>query len=91
MVSVNTSSEPDTAPGPYYVSAIDRNKRVALCAGPFATHPEALALVDEAMRLCGKLGLDPFHDVSYGTVRMTDGVPRGPGRLNDLLGVEVSA
>lgn len=45
-MSTSTQS-PDTRPGPYYVTAIDAG-RVFLMAGPYSTHPEALADVDRA-------------------------------------------
>lgn len=63
--------EPDTAPGPYYVSVKDGG-RSAFLSGPYETHPEALALVDRARAICQEL--DPrsaFY--AFGTCRMKDG------------------
>jgi hypothetical protein len=58
---------PDTAPGPYYVSVKD-GPQFALASGPYATHTEALALVDRVRDICVENdGYAHFH--SYGTVR----------------------
>ena len=77
----------------YYVSVVDQPKgqtatnRVGLVAGPFATHQEALNLVDRASREAEKVNVwAPFY--AFGTVLMWDGSRLG--RLNDLLGVVVS-
>lgn len=58
---------PDTAPGPYYVSVKD-GARFALASGPYATHAEALALVNRTRDIC--VENDGYlHFASYGTVR----------------------
>lgn len=72
---------PDTAPGPYYVSAVD-GPRFALVSGPYATHREALDRVAKARQIA------ELHDTravfySFGTVRMMDRYQRG-GRLQQL-------
>ena len=59
---------PDTRPGPYYVSARD-NGKTFIMAGPYETHAEALAKVDEALQIANE------HDgrawfMSWGTVRV---------------------
>jgi hypothetical protein len=63
--------QPDTQPGPYYVSAIDGSKW-ALVSGPYETHQEALDLVDKARRIA--VSLDPrAHFAGFGTARIKDG------------------
>lgn len=47
---MQATQQPDTKPGPYYVTAID-NGRVHLMAGPFGEHAEALGLVDKAREI----------------------------------------
>lgn len=76
----NVSGTPDTAPGPYYVSAID-HKCTFLMAGPYELHGAALADVDRALHIAYE------HDgrawfMAWGTVRV-DGCERR-GRLNEL-------
>jgi hypothetical protein len=57
-----------TAGSKYYVSAID-GKKTVLLSGPYATHAEAVALVDEIKDLAIKL--DPKAAfASFGTVAM---------------------
>jgi len=72
---------PETCPenGNYYVTAIDGGQ-VYWMAGPYKTHPEALALVDKALNIADK------HDgrawfMSWGTSRRKDGYDQ-PGSLN---------
>ena len=74
------SGTPDTAHGPYYVSAIDAG-RTFLMAGPYELHGAALADVDRTLRIAYD------HDVrawfmAWGTVRV-EGCQR-QGRLNEL-------
>lgn len=70
----------------YYVD-LRRGKRVALLAGPFETHTEALAMVDRAVALANDLDQWSHFD-PFGTCSM----PRYPwnpkGRLNSQLGVD---
>lgn len=80
MNNLSHMTAPDTAPGPYFVSAIDGGK-VHIMAGPYADHPAALADVDKAR--------DITHDrdgrawfMSWGTVRI-EGSDR-VGNLNRL-------
>lgn len=66
--TITSTQAPDTAPGPYYVSAVDGSHKV-LASGPYQTHAEALALVDRALHLADQ------HDgrawfAAWGTVRM---------------------
>lgn len=57
----------DPRPGFYYVSALDGD-RSARVRGPFTTHPEALAAVDEARRKL--IDLKPeAHWYAFGTCR----------------------
>lgn len=79
---MNTQA-PDTAPGPYYVSAVD-GKRSAYISGPYATHPEALAQVDVARRIASKH--DPrSHFAAFGTMRCKPETT-APGVLQRVLG-----
>ena len=78
-------SNPDPRAGHYYVSAVD-GPRYWLLAGPFASHSEALAMVDTATSLAHE------HDAAgrlsfagFGTCRRED--HGGFGRLNALLGL----
>jgi hypothetical protein len=78
---VSSEQEPDTQPGPYYVSVKD-GSRAAFLSGPYETHEEALALVDRARAICNE------HDYrsafySFGTCRMKDG-SRPPAYLQSL-------
>lgn len=71
----------DPRPGNYYVS-VQNGKRRALLRGPFATHIEALALVDETRQMA--CNIDPRgHWYAYGTGRLIDGEPAPAGMLND--------
>lgn len=81
-----SSQQPDTAPGNYYVSAVDPDTRdLYLMLGPFPNdHASALAAVDEVRALCMKHGGVKAHFMSYGTVRVADGVTK-PGSANELL------
>ena len=63
-----SGQQPDTKPGPYYVSAINGSK-VHLMAGPYELHADALATVDKAR----DIAVD--HDprawwMQWGTVRV---------------------
>ena len=76
---------PDERPGAYYVSAKD-GERFVLLAGPWPTHPEALAAVT-AVR-AKALELDPRgHWYFYGTARLPDDdyVPIRTGKLNKFF------
>lgn len=78
--AVRSTQEPDTAPGPYYVSAID-GPRTAYVSGPYETHREALDLVEQARILCER------HDsralwAAFGTVRCKCGTTH-PGKLQE--------
>jgi hypothetical protein len=69
----------------YYASVV-RDSRVAYAAGPFKTHPEALAQVDAVRALCHKL--DAFSDFdAFGTVKAANGLI--DGRLNEKLGIVI--
>jgi len=78
---------PHTEPRDFYVSLI-RDKRVALLAGPFATHTEALAAVDRAADAA--YTIDPW---SHFDLRGTCSLPRSDanpiGKLNAILGVDL--
>lgn len=70
-------------PRDYYVDII-RDKRVALLAGPFETHDEALALVGEVRSIA--YDVDPW---TWFDLCGTCSLPRSPdnpvGKLNDRL------
>jgi hypothetical protein len=75
------SQIPDTAPGPYYVSVVRdwKPEDARLVSGPYATHAEALALVDKARRIVEDR--DPRAAFfAFGTVRMKEAFDR-PGAL----------
>jgi hypothetical protein len=68
-MNFNDTQQPDTLPGPYYVSAIDDTRNTHLMAGPYALHAAALADVDKARDIAVK------HDprawwMAWGTVRI---------------------
>ncbi len=71
---------PDTAPGPYFVSAIDHGKTY-LMAGPYPTHAEALANVDKALNLAYAHDARAWF-MAWGTVRIEGS--RRTGRLTEL-------
>lgn len=59
----------------FYVSVVDGG-RVGLLAGPFATHKEALDLVDEAQELAQEA--DPFACFyAFGTLSLATGKRKG--------------
>lgn len=69
----------------FYVT-IRRGKRTAWLAGPFATHDEALAMVQPAGREAEKI--DPWiHFDEIGTVFIRRADPLPCGKLNAILGV----
>lgn len=74
------SGTPDTAPGPYYVSAVDAG-RTFLMAGPYDFHGSALADVDRALRIANERDGRAWF-MSWGTVRVEGCEQRG--RLNEL-------
>jgi hypothetical protein len=67
----------------FYVSVVD-GEQFGLLAGPFATHDEALALVDKAQALAEELNRRAVF-YSFGTVQMKTG--ERDGLLNSRLGV----
>lgn len=75
----------DTAPGPYYVSIRDGD-RFGLLAGPFATHREALDLVERARAAAHEANPVQAAFAGFGTCRMRTWCT-SPGRLNEALGV----
>ena len=61
-------TEPDTAPGPYYISAIDGPKH-AFVSGPYKTHAQALAELDVCREKT--IQVDPkTHFAAFGTCRV---------------------
>ena len=65
------NQQPDTSPGPYYVSVQD-GSRSSLLSGPYNTHQEALDLVDKANDIACQF--DPrAHFYAFGTARIKDG------------------
>lgn len=76
---------PHTEPRDYYVSLV-RDKRVALLAGPFATHTEALDHVDPAWAKAEEI--DPFAWFDLcGTCSKPRDASNPIGKLNAHLGV----
>ena len=69
----------------YYVSLI-RDKRVALLAGPFATHTEALATVDRAREEAEKVDPRAWFD-PCGTCSLPYSSANPYGKLNQRLGI----
>lgn len=79
----NSTQQPDTRPGHYYVSVVSGD-RYGLLAGPFDTHQSALDRVDECR------GLAERHDeracwYAFGTCRREDG--NVIGQFNAELGL----
>ena len=73
----------------YYVSMI-RDSRYALMAGPFATHEEALAMIDPVKREAYRL--DQWTDFdSFGTCSKPRNPSNKAGWLNVWVGVKVRA
>lgn len=70
----------------YYVTALDCD-RVAVLAGPFKTHPEALALVDMAEHLAIQMDRKAWF-YSYGTAAFESDF-RKRGKLNKHLGIKI--
>lgn len=69
---------PDTAPGPYYVSAL-RDVRTALVSGPYPDHAAALAHVEKARAVAEKHDPRAVFD-AFGTVRIKEEYDK-PGML----------
>jgi hypothetical protein len=76
---------PHTEPRDYYVS-LRRGSRTALLAGPFATHTEALAMVDTAVKLANELDQWAWFD-PFGTMSLPRAANNPVGKLNDRLGI----
>jgi hypothetical protein len=79
--------QPDTAPGPYYVTVVRDGRGVGFLAGPFDQHADALAMVEPAR--AAAYTVDPWTAFdAFGTARWKDASSPAPiGKLNDLLGV----
>lgn len=76
---------PHTEPRDYFVS-LRRDSRVALLAGPFTTHTEALATVDRAVQLANEIDGWTWFDV-FGTCSFPTPSHK-KGKLNLQLGVD---
>jgi hypothetical protein len=72
---------------PYYTS-IRNGPRHGFLAGPFRTHTEALALVDDARYVAHRVNPLQVAFAGFGTC---SGEFFTPGVINDLLGVEIDA
>jgi hypothetical protein len=70
---------------PYYISIKD-GPRHGFLAGPFRTHTEALALVDDARRVAQRVNRVQATFAGFGTC---SGEFFTPGVINDLLGVQI--
>lgn len=72
----------------FYVTVVDAG-RVGYLAGPFASHPAALAMVEPSRRIADTL--DPWaHFYAFGTAALPPGTTT-PGTLNARLGVQAGA
>jgi hypothetical protein len=69
----------------YYVS-LRRGDRTALLAGPFATHTEALAMVDRAVLVANLVDAWSSFD-PYVTVSLPRSASNPIGKLNERLGI----
>ena len=77
------TQQPDTKPGPYFVSAIDGTKKY-LMAGPFDLHVEALAVVDKAKNI--SCDHDPrAWFMSWGTCRIEGSQSIGALNKHNLI------
>jgi len=73
----------------YYVSMV-RDSRYALMAGPFATHAEALQMVDPVKKEA--IRHDPFCDFdAFGTCSMLRRSTNKDGWLNVWIGAKTRA
>lgn len=73
-------------PRDYYVSMV-RDSRYALMAGPFATHAEALEMVDAVRKEAARL--DPFCDFdAFGTCSKRRSADNKMGFLNVWVGAK---
>jgi hypothetical protein len=77
--------EPDPAPGPYYVSAVD-GARFALLLGPFRTHAEALGWVGSVQQVAMQVARREAVWAAFGTCRVRDDYTI-PGKLNGVEGL----
>jgi hypothetical protein len=84
-----------TEPANFYVSVLDRlsndgsRDRFGVIAGPFATHAEALSMVEPAKRKAQEVDRRA-HFYGFGTVAMLPTYTQA-GVLNDLLGLREGA
>lgn len=76
------TQEPDTRPGPYYVSVRRDDGDFRLLSGPYLLHASALAAVAEARTIATDLDSRAVW-YSFGTVRMKPEFSE-PGILNRL-------
>lgn len=76
------SQEPDARPGAYYVTVKD-GARVALLAGPWDTHAQALAMVEPVRtKACEVDPRGVFYAFGTGRLPNDDSVPIRAGKLN---------
>lgn len=68
----------------FYVTMIRDGRRVAYLAGPFATHDQALGLVDQAKRLATDIDQWACFD-AFGTASMPHAASNPIGKLNRRL------
>jgi hypothetical protein len=80
---MDAEETPNPEPGAYYVSVRD-GERYGLLAGPFVWHRDALAWVARVRRLAHEVDRAAVW-YGFGTARAH--TPRGPGLLNDRLGI----
>lgn len=74
-----------TEPRDYFVSIVRSSTQRGLLTGPFATHTEALAHVDEARRIACELDEWAWFD-AFGTCSLPKGSGK-VGKLNSRMGI----
>ena len=78
------ASQAESHDQPFFYVSVLNGPRLALLAGPFQTHEEALAMVDQARETAQRI--DPWAwFYAFGTVKMMTG--HQPGVLNKDLGL----
>lgn len=80
---MTTVQQPDTKPGPYYVSAIDAGQTF-LMAGPYSDHASALADVDRARSIAVEHATKAWW-MAWGTVRIEGCTRAGSLNKNNLI------
>ena len=77
-----SDQEPDTRPGPYYVSIVDGAKK-SLVSGPYEKHQQALDAVGPVRTIVARHDYRS-HWYGFGTARLQDPADAKPGVLQKL-------